>query len=398
MNNIFGTVALLSLVIPGLLINLIILGKKRMMESLALSWISGSIIFTLLIFLLNYYLNIKLNLLSAGYVFIGLTILLSWFLANKNYSIKPTLKFSIFWLFIPVFVTSLFFPVTDWDAVTLFDFRARILLDNGFIRETLATMSFVKYPMYTSLLHYWVYLTGLWTAMPIYPLFTISLITGVYFVAKRLFSSTVSFFIAAACLFTPKIFESSFVAYTNLPYTVILILGSLYIYLWIKHKNWRDLLMGVLLSASTFWVRLFPFAIVNFVLILLSFPIIKKHSKIITIISLILLVGCFFIPALYPVTNFLKWSVYEHYSPYWLIFIALFIYNLLIKSDNWFWQLLYIGYGLVLIAGTYFYYKQNPSYYLSIPDALQRMTMFINIVVVFIAVNGLENKKEKLLS
>lgn len=391
-NNIFGTIALLSLAIPGFFVNLIILGKKRMEEALALSWISGSVIFTLVIYLMNYYLNIKLNLLTSGSVFIVLTLSLLPFV-YKNFSFKTTLNFSFFWLFIPVFITSLFFPVVDWDAITLFDFRSRILLDNGFIRETLATISFVKYPMYTSLLHYWVYITGLWTAMPIYPLFTISLVAGVYFVAKRLFSRTTSLFIALACLFAPKIFESSFVAYTNLPYMVILILGSLYIYLWTKNKNWRDLLIGIILSASTFWVRSFPFAIVNFCLIFLAIPIIKKYSKIFAIISLFLLVSCYFIPVLYPVVNYLKWSVYEYYSPYWIIFIALFIYNLFIKSSDWFWPLLYIGYGFVLIAGTYYYCKQTSNYYLNIPDAIQRMTMFSNIIVIFFAVNGFENKK-----
>ena len=391
MNNVFGTIALLSLAIPGFFVNLIILGKKRVGEALALSWVSGSIIFTLAIYVLNYYLNIKLNLFTSGYVFIGLTLLFLLF-AYKIFSFTPTLKFSLFWLFIPVFITSLFFPVIDWDAVALFDFRSRILLDNGFIRETLAIMTFQKYPMYTSLLHYWVYVTGLWTAMPIYPLFTLSLVAGVYFVAKRLFSKNISLFLALACLFTPKIFESSFIAYTNLPYAVILILGSLYIYLWTKHKNWRDLLIGIIFSASTFWVRSFPFAIVNFCLIFLAVPIIKKCSKIFAIISLILLVSCYFIPVFYPATNYLKWSVYEYYSPYWLIFIALFVYNLFIESKEWFWQLLYIGYGLILIAGTYFYYKQMPIY-LSIPDAVRRMTMFINIIVIFSAVNSLENKK-----
>ena len=397
MNNIFGTVALLSLAIPGFFVNLIILGKKRMGEALALSWISGSIVFTLAIYLLNYYLNIKLDLATSVCVFVGLTIL-SLLFAYKNFSFKPALKFSLFWLFIPVFITSLFFPVVDWDAVTLFDFRSRILLDNGFIRETLAKMPFPKYPMYTSLLHYWAYISGLWTAMPIYPLFIISLVAGVYFVAKRLFSRTISLFLALACLFAPKIFESSFVAYTNLPYTVVLILGSLYIYLWIKYKNWQDLLIGIIFSASTFWVRSFPFGIVNFGLILLAVPIIKKYSKIIAIISLILLVSCYFIPVLYPVTNYLKWSVYEYYSPYLFIFITLFLYNLFIKSKDWFWPLLYIGYGLVLISGTYFYYQQTPDYYLNIPDAVRRMTMFINIVVIFIAVNNFKIKKQRLLS
>jgi len=393
MNNLIGTIALLSLSIPGYLVNLLILGKKRNGEVVALSWLTGSVIFTLTLFVFNYFMNIKLNLLSSGLVFLGLIFVALPFAYKKISIDKSIFKPSFFWILIPVFITSLFFPVVDWDAVTLFDFRGRILLDNGLIKDTLMMVPYTGYPMYTSLLHFWTYLTGLWTAMPIYPLFSLSLAMGVYLAAKRLFSQTVSICVALASLFAPKIFESSFIAYTNLPYTVFLVLGAIYIYLWVRERNWRDLIIGVILSVASFWVRSFPFAIVNFALILLAFPFFRKYSKVLAGLSAVALIGCYFIPTIYPVADYIKWAVYGYYTPYWIIFMALFIYNFVTNNKDWFWALLYVGYGLMLIIGTYHFYNINPGYYLGIPDAIRRMTMFVNPIVIFYAATSLARKK-----
>lgn len=393
MNNFVGTIALLSLSIPGYFVNLIILEKRKNRETLAISWLTGSVIFTLTLFILNYFLNIKLNLLSSGLSLLGLSLVTFPFAYKKICLSKSMFRPTLFWLLVLVFITSLFFPVVDWDAITLFDFRGRILLDNGFIKDTLLMVPYVRYPMYTSLLHFWTYLTGLWTAMPIYPLFMISYFTGVHLVAKRIFSQTVSVCIALACIFAPKIFESSFIAYTNMPYTVFLVLGAIYIYLWVQKRNWRDLIIGVILSATSFWVRSFPFAIVNFALILLAFPFFRKYSKVLAGLSAVALIGCYFIPTIYPVADYIKWAVYGYYTPYWIIFIVLFIYNFVTNSKDWFCPLLYIGYGLVLIAGTYHFYKIQPDYYLGIPDAIRRMTMFVNPIVIFYAATSLARKK-----
>jgi hypothetical protein len=396
MNNLIGTIALLSLAIPGFFINCLILGKKRPIESLALSWLTGSVVFTLIIYILNFYLGIKLNLLVSCLAYWGLTIV-SFFLALKNVSLPKldfnkyrVLKISVLAFFVLTFATSLFFPVMDWDAVTVFDFRAKILLVEGFIHQTPFQMMYAGYPMYTSLLHFWAYITGLWTAMPIYPLFTISLFAGVFFAAKRLFSDKVAFLIAAACIFAPRIFANSFIAYTNLPYSVLLILGDIYIYLWTESKNWQDLIIGVILSTATFWVRSFPFAIVNFSLIFLAIPFIKKYSRLLSVITLLLLMGCYIIPIFHPVADYLKWSVFEYYSPYWIIFVGIFIYDLITKSKDWFWTLLFLGYCLLLFAGTYIFNTRFPGYYQAIPDALRRMTIFICPIVILFAAKNLK--------
>ena len=397
MNNITGTIALLSLAIPGFFLNLIILGKKRANEAAAISWLTGSIVFTLSIYIINVFFGIKLNLASALSTLVAITGT-SFVFAKRNLALpkinfKSNLLVKLILVAVPllIFITAFFYPVADWDAVTLFDFRARILLNEGFVVNKIIEMIYGGYPMYTSLLHFWVYLTGLWTPMPIYPLFTVSLAGGIFFVLRKFYSTRISLLISLAVIFVPRLFANSFIPYTNLPYTVLLMMGVFYIYLWTKSKNVSDLIFGLLLSAATFWVRDFPFALVNFVLVFLAIPVVKKYSKILSIAAAIILVFVYFIPEFHTIANYLKYTVYEYYSPYWMVFSGVFIYKLIKKQKDWFWALAYLGYGTILFAGTYIFNAKFPGYNLGIYDAVQRMTIFINIPVVLIASSMFEN-------
>ena len=398
MNNITGTIALLSLAIPGFFINLIILGKKRVNEAAALSWLTGSIVFTLSIYLINIFFGIKLGIVSSLLAYAAITIA-SFVGSRKNitfpkirFSNYPLLNIVVIALALLMFATAFFYLVADWDAVTLFDFRARILLNEGFLANKIIEMTYGGYPMYTSLLHFWVYVTGLWTPMPIYPLFTISLAGGIFFVLRKFYSVRISLLISLAVIFVPRLFANSFIPYTNLPYTVLLMMGVLYIYLWTKSKNTSDLIFGLLLSAATFWVGDFPYALVNFVLVFLAIPIVKKYSKVLSIAAAIILVFVYFIPEFHTIANYLKYTVYEYYSPYWLVFAGVFIYKLIKKQKDWFWALAYLGYGAILFAGTYIFNTSIPGYYTAVFDAVQRMTIFINIPVVLFASSIFEYK------
>jgi hypothetical protein len=324
-------------------------------------------------------------------VFAFLTIFL--FILNKNkFSLPEKITLSryeklavilILLIIVLAFVSSFFFPIVDWDALTVFDFRAKPILEFGQIKSPLFSINIASYPFYTTLLHFWVYINGLWTAMPLYPLFIASFGAGIYFAAKRVVSSKISLLLAIACIFTPRMFPNSFIAYTNLPYTVLLILGATYIYAWTKKRNYRDLILGILLSSATFWVRSFPFAIINFSLLFLAISFVNKISKYLAVISLLVAVSLLFIPSFSSVANYVGWSVYKYYFPFWIIFIGIFIYNLIKRKENWFWPLLYIGYGIVVFTGTLILVKRIPDYYLGIPDAVQRMTMFLSPVVIW---------------
>lgn len=400
MSNFIGAVALLSLAIPGFFLNLAVLKKERSSESLALSWLTGSVIFTLFLYLINTYFGISLNHQSSAIALVVFSFV-SFLVARKDIALpKIDFKNNKLLIGVPVviavlmFATSFFYPVADWDAITLFDFRARMMVNDGFITNKVIEMVYGGYPMYTSLLHFWTYITGLSSPMPVYPLFTISLFAGLFFALRNILNKKISLLIAAASILTPRIFENSFIAYTNLPYTVYITLGALYVYLFVRNKDWESLIIGIFLSLATFWVRSFPFALANFALILLAIPLINKYSKYLSIAAFLLLVGAYFLPITHEVSSYLKWAVFEYYSPYWMIFAGIFIYKIR-NSKDWYWALTYIGYACITLVGTYIFSKTWPGYYKAIPDALQRMTMFTNIAVILFASTLLLDQKDR---
>ncbi len=375
------------------------MGRRPVSVALALSWLSGSLLMTLLIYFYNYYLGGALNLAVIWGIYSVSALVLfflnrHWEFGLPDFSFKRHRFLVLILSFILIGeITSCFYPVTDWDAVTLYDFRARIMLHTGDIKTALAWVNMPGYPMYTSLLHYWVYANGLWTAMPVYPLFTFSLAAGIYFLFRRFNRPGISALVSLACILAPKVFENSFIAYTNLPYAVFLILGAVYIFFWTRTKYFPDLLMGLIFSLATFWVRLFPFALVSLTLMLLALPLIRKNAKILAVLAFIMFFVICFIPAIRPVAGYLKWAVYQYYLPYTVIFAGLFIYGLFNRRADWYWPLFYTGCSLVLLIGTYIFSRQIPGYYQGIPDAVRRMTIFINLPVIWFAAGLLEKAK-----
>jgi hypothetical protein len=398
MGQLLGTISLLLLGLPGFLLSLKILGKDRKAESLGLSFLIGSVVYTLMVFVVNFIVGIRLDLYIAWFIYLLVTLPLLFPFHQKLFgkiswkswtNLQKLLVGILCWLFISVFITSFTFTVTDWDAVTLFDYRARIILNTGFIRDTLSRETVTAYPLLTSLLHYWVYLNGLRTPMPVYPLFFAGFILGSYGILNRLLKNrTVILLIVLLLAATPKLFDQSLIAYTNLPYTIYLLLGTGYIFLWSGSHKKADLIMGLILSLGSFWVRSFPFALVNIGLVILYSSISGKLKK--TLVFLSLLIGILFLLKLgftnvLGVLNYLKWSVWDYYQPYSLVFILLSIIVFSRNNKSYFWFLAILGYTLMLILGTLFMVNGQSSWY-QVSDAVERMTMFLNPAVIWFGV------------
>jgi len=171
-----------AIILLGFLISRLFLVANHFLESLGLSFLLGSFFYTLVLFIGNFIFDIPLTFFNSSVLLLFFLMFVYLFL--ELFSIKPFLfKLKIIFskknipqiiaifLFFLLFFVSFFYPVIDWDAVTLFDFRARIMLDTGFIKDTLFRISLKQYPPFTSLLHYWFYSLGLKTAMPLYVLF-----------------------------------------------------------------------------------------------------------------------------------------------------------------------------------------------------------------------------------
>lgn len=165
--------------------------------------------------------------------------------------------------------SSLYSPVDDWDSIVLYDFRAKVLLNETYFRDVLHSWNyFWGYPLLTSLAHLWIYLLGGKSPVFIYPLFYLSFILMFYGTIRRFSSRTISLVAALLPASDPLIFYQSMIAYTNIPYTFYLVSGSIYVFLWAKTSKKEYLILGGLLSGLSTWTRsVEPFWLANLIFV-----------------------------------------------------------------------------------------------------------------------------------
>jgi hypothetical protein len=358
---------------------------------------------------INYYFNVPLTP-PIGHFFVWISIIVFCILifkqhqklkffsrfGNFNRLEKILASFLALIIFAP-WVMSFRMPVTSWDAVTLFDYRAKIILDTGSIKETLTRASIIDYPLFTTLAHWWIYTTGLSTPMPLYPVIFSSFLIICFGLFRRITGRTPALLGTLILAFSPKLFDQSLVAYSNMPYSVYLILGASYIYFWTKHKQFTDLLLGILFSLTSLWIRGFPFLLVQICLIIVNLRIPKKTIYL-AIFLLLLLSAKITLPLnitlLLGIIDFLKWSIFQYYIYYWLLFGLTLIYWYKTTRREIYWPLLISGYLALLFLGTYVYALRDPNY-AEIPDAIQRTAMFINPAIVWFALTVLYEDSSK---
>jgi len=171
-----------------------------------------------------------------------------------------TISVSIIVLTSVVVITSLLvWPVHAWDALTLYDFRARLFaLGKGF--EDLSNLSrryYFSYPLLTTSLHTSIYLDGLIdNAKVIYVLYYIGFIYLFYKFLRRNNVDLIYALISTAILvMNPLIFRVSKIAYSNLPHLFYLTSSTYIFYDWLKKKNKLLLLLSSMLLSISIFVR-----------------------------------------------------------------------------------------------------------------------------------------------
>ena len=400
------TLSFTAVFLLGFLISRLFLVANHFLESLGLSFLLGSFFYTLILFVGNFIFDIPLTFFNSSVLLLFFLMFVYLFL--ELFSIKPFLfKLKIIFskknipqiiaifLFFLLFFVSFFYPVIDWDAVTLFDFRARIMLDTGFIKDTLFRIGLKQYPPFTSLLHYWFYSLGFKTAMPLYVLFWGSFGLTSYALLRRFLSPLISLIFALGVLLAPQIFEHSQIAYANLPYSIYLILGVFYLYFYLQRNKKHDLFLGLLLSLASLWSRNFPFVFVNLAVFIFVY-LFSKKEKLLQILTIFLPLTLFaFIylsrfllsfttgPAhlLFSVFDYTKWSILEYYQPFTLICLLLIFDHFKNKNSNPFYPLLIFGYLLTFVLGTS-YLAVSGKVWQDIPDAARRMMLFFSPTVI----------------
>lgn len=159
-------------------------------------------------------------------------------------------------------------PITDWDAIALYDFRAKVMTMTGSWSSGFDLGYFFQYPPYTSLLHAMIYALGIPQAKVWYSCLYFSFIVSFYALLRRKVNRLLSLVGALLLAISPLVLEHATVAYTNLAYTTFFVLSIIYLWYWLEQQHTSDLILGSLLLGLTTWVRMSePFWVVGVVLI-----------------------------------------------------------------------------------------------------------------------------------
>lgn len=285
--------------------------KESFLEKIGLGFLIGFGITTIPLFVLTFF-HIRLNPLIIFFE-LSVLVLLSFYLIgtsrakNKTFkksiteSIKQLSEFEGF-LIILILLTVLisftinwYWPVTAWDSVTLYDFRARLYAEGGLLTDLFSNVDFnveqlsyyYTYPPITSLAHTISYAIQDKHTSIIYSFFYLSLIILFYSSVSRIASrsTTLTFTFLLATNFT--IFSHSLLAYTNVPYAVYIFASFLILEKFVRSSNINYFWVGTFLSATTVLVRAtdpFPFLfLVLFIIAAFEKKIFIKYTLIFAI-------------------------------------------------------------------------------------------------------------------
>lgn len=153
------------------------------------------------------------------------------------------------------FLNTSFWPVRHWDALTLYDFRGKVIAQTGEIKSVIFDSYYVEYPLLTSLAHTVAYLTGSSNPKFIYSIYYLSLGLVFYGLLKRFLDRNISLLFTLLLISIPIFYEHSVNSYTNLPYTFYFSLSAIYLFISDLKNNRRLLFLSALLLGLSTWTR-----------------------------------------------------------------------------------------------------------------------------------------------
>ena len=419
----------------GFLISIQISKDLNLFERFGLSYPLGIGILTFLMFILSW-AGVSISLINYSLILLfgmGMLLVVRWKTIRKTlgYIIKnikiskislldKILIFSIASLAGYSVFVALYSPVVDWDSLVLYDFRAKVFLNAKYLADVLHNWGyFWGYPLLTSLGHLWVYLLGGKSPVFIYPLFYISFISIFYGILRRHSSRTISLIAALLLASNPLIFYQSMIAYTNIPYTLYIVCGAIYIFLWAKESNSAYLVLGALLTGLSTWTRsVEPFWLTNLIFVLV-YSLYKKRFYSLVLYPLVFLsiqfpwrifqkilvhvpytteqigMSASFllknidIGRVGKVFSYLYSSVFASWGFNAILFILVVFINIFYNRWKWPLEFLAIIFAnlLLLFLGTYIFSFDTGTWIL-IPDSAKRMSMFFIPMFYFYIFSG----------
>lgn len=439
--------SILLIFVLGYLIANLILRNSSVLERISLSYLLGSGIFSYAIFLANWKLGLVLNVYSVSYVaalLIVTTLIIKFIyvkrigklnrvrldlLVNKLSNIDYILIILITVLVGSMLLNNIFWPVTSWDSLTLYDFRAKLIVETGEINSILIDSYYVSHPLFTTLLHLQNYLFGIQNSMYLYSLLYISFIVCFFIKLRRLAGKSITLFTILLFSVNSLIVYHSMYAYTNLPYAIYFSLGILYLYETVNRKKLLipNYIISALLIGISSWVRYTePFWIIP--LVVAVFIAIKRKKYFIAVTyGLLVYVFRYFwmtflnsasfninsvenkITNLSDVSNRLvtrinlngaselfdyiaRYSVWNN-AHLWLVFLIsillLYRINAIVKPKIIFQLVVIYGLLLMITLGSYIYYITGTySNWIQLGDSINRISMiFVPLLAFFTIVN-----------
>ncbi len=421
----------------------LILPKAEDLEKLSLSFILGIGVFTFFWFLLN--LLGTPYTFSSGLVLISLLILLTvllnkaihkglkksrklidWSYFKNMNTVEKVSIVLVFFFFTSALIENIYWPVRHWDSLVLYDFRAKIFAQTGFMQNAIDRGYFFGYPLLTSLAHTWAYLSGFKNPSFIYGLFYMLFIINFFTNIKKLYiNRTFALLLTLLLTVAPRLFDHTQWAYTNLPYSVYLVLGSIYLYFGLKNKDFGSFTLSALLIGLSTWTRSAEPFWLSCVIVAIAFSLmIKKWLWPVIYLAIfvpIMLPWRFFkaayqvgtadvarqivmtsygvvnnlqVPIVKTTFEFIKINVLDQYAIFFAIMVLLLLIKLISKSINWIFAILILLNLMLVFGGTLTFVRATP-YWQEIPDSLTRMVMFIPPMVIFLMADVFSSFKLK---
>lgn len=290
-------------IVGYLLLILLKLEKLNFFCKIGLSYILGIGVITYLLFLLNllgiaYTTNTFVTLL-LGSIFLLLIpvflfydrntlhiknfytrVLQIYKISNKFNSAEKI--FSVFLLLISIWTIaySSYWPVKDWDSIVLYDFRAKSFVNSGFMDEAISYGYFFGYPLLTSLAHTIVYLVGFQYPGIIHSLFFVSLLLISYSFFRNELPRSWALLWTFVLSMSGALIDHALLTYTNLAYTVYLVVGYLFLMEWFTRRKLNYLILSAILVGLSTWTRSAePFWLIVVVLVAILNLFFKKPSN-----------------------------------------------------------------------------------------------------------------------
>lgn len=257
----------------GLPVVLMVNPNSSRIERIALSYLLGIGIYTIILYILGLLLVpfTQLNLmlvLCVSSILLLLTekkrIINFWSTGIVGKTDKRRDLTRVDWIILAILtvlvgssvINTLYWPVYAWDALAVYDFRAKLFSDSGYLSSAISSGNYWGYPLFTSLSHTIFYVFGSDRPQIIYTLLYLSLIVIFYSILRKGTSRVKALMGTLFLAVIPDIFDHSLYAYTNLPYTVYFSIGSIYILEYVrKQDKYKTLILGILLVGLSTWVR-----------------------------------------------------------------------------------------------------------------------------------------------